>query len=130
MRSRVGSGGGRRGVLERVRQPVVGLGLGGDPMRVEPVALAFVTATLAERRLVRRDVADVEVALDEELGEVPAETAGSFDAPTVRSAQRAEPMQRRRRVRRGVREVGVVDLAAACVEHGRGEASGGAGRRR
>src|SRR4051794_2416276 len=90
-------------------------------MRVEPVAFAFVTAALADGCLVRWDVTHVEVALDEELGEVPTETTRTFDSPAFDRAMGPRPCHDVGVSGCGVREVGVVDLAASCIEHGRSE---------
>ena len=62
-----------------------------------------------------------QVALDDELGQVPAEAARAFDAPAFDRALGPSPCSDVGVSGGGVREVGVIDLSSSCVEHGRGE---------
>ena len=112
---------GRYRVLERSGEARVRLRLRGDPVGIEPIGLALVTAALADRRLVRRHVAHVASGRDEELGQVPAKPAGALHAPAIGRPEPGRPGQAGVMPVAGVREVGVSELAAARVEHGRGE---------
>jgi hypothetical protein len=114
-------GRGRRRVFERAREARVGLGLRGDAVRVEPITLALVSATLTDGGLVRWNVSNIELVVDEELGKVPAEPARALHSPAFDRPVRGCPGDNLGVSGCGVREVRVVDLAATCVEHGRGE---------
>jgi hypothetical protein len=72
---------GREGLvlLERVDEAVVSQGLGSDPVRIQPVALALMTTALARGAPVRRHVAHLDALADEELRQGPAQAAGALD---------------------------------------------------
>ena len=100
-------------VLERSGEARVRLRLRGDPVGIEPIGLALVTAPLADRRLVRRYVTHVASGRDEGLGQVPAEPAGALHAPAIGRPEPGHLRQAGVMPLAGVREVGVSELAAA-----------------
>ena len=87
---------GELGLLDRPSTPAR-IANRTDERRIQAIALALVTATLAQRGLVRRNVADGDSLTDQVLRERPAQSAGTFDADAGDGSQRVDPGQRRGR---------------------------------
>jgi hypothetical protein len=112
---------GRLSSFERVGQLGVRLGLGGDTVRVQKIALALVAATSSSRGSVRGDIAYIVTGVDQELAEVPAQARRALDTPTVDRAKRAGPPDQLGEASRGHGEVLVPNGGSATVENSRGQ---------
>src|SRR5690606_13502366 len=80
--------------LERARELWVRLGLLGDAVRVDDVALALVAASSTTSGAVRPHVTDIEAVVDEKPAEVAPEARRVLDTPPLHGAVVVGPCNR------------------------------------